>query len=118
LGNKILVYISCCLAGRAYPLGDIPTELVARVQTDVLSFITSQCVATHSSHNRGKLTYPHMWTLLQFDSREFFNVLTLSFEDASIEPARKQQVVNILLQLMTENLGFTAMQVFLNVITV
>ena len=28
LGNKLLVYISCCLAGRAYPYGDIPKEKV------------------------------------------------------------------------------------------
>ncbi len=26
LGNKILVYVSCCLAGRAFPHGDIPKE--------------------------------------------------------------------------------------------
>jgi hypothetical protein len=25
LGNKLLVYISCCLTGRAFPRGDIPT---------------------------------------------------------------------------------------------
>ena len=28
LGNKLLVYISCCLAGRAYPYGDIDKEKV------------------------------------------------------------------------------------------
>lgn len=31
LGNKILVYISCCLAGRAFPHGDIPSERIAQV---------------------------------------------------------------------------------------
>ena len=31
LGNKILVYISCCLAGRAYPFGDINPKEVAQV---------------------------------------------------------------------------------------
>ncbi|KTF73814.1 hypothetical protein cypCar_00025298, partial [Cyprinus carpio] len=32
MGNKMLVYISCCLAGRAYPLGDIPEDLVPQVK--------------------------------------------------------------------------------------
>ena len=31
LGNKLLVYISCCLAGRAFPHGDIPKDRVAQV---------------------------------------------------------------------------------------
>ncbi len=31
LGNKILVYISCCLAGRAFPHGDIPADRIAQV---------------------------------------------------------------------------------------
>ncbi|XP_029462059.1 vacuolar protein sorting-associated protein 8 homolog isoform X3 [Rhinatrema bivittatum] len=32
MGNKLLVYISCCLAGRAYPLGNIPEDLVPLVK--------------------------------------------------------------------------------------
>uniref|UniRef100_H3CIS9 VPS8 subunit of CORVET complex n=1 Tax=Tetraodon nigroviridis TaxID=99883 RepID=H3CIS9_TETNG len=35
MGNKLLVYISCCLAGRAYPLGDIPEDLVVQVKHQV-----------------------------------------------------------------------------------
>ena len=27
LGNKLLVYVSCCLAGRAYPYGDIQVTI-------------------------------------------------------------------------------------------
>ncbi|XP_045567166.1 vacuolar protein sorting-associated protein 8 homolog isoform X3 [Salmo salar] len=36
MGNKLLVYISCSLAGRAYPLGDIPEDLVSQVKNQVL----------------------------------------------------------------------------------
>ncbi len=31
MGNKLLVYISCCLAGRAFPHGDIPGDRIAQV---------------------------------------------------------------------------------------
>lgn len=35
-GSEFLsVYCSCCLAGRAYPLGDIPDNLVAKVKEEV-----------------------------------------------------------------------------------
>jgi hypothetical protein len=41
LGNKLLVYISCCLAGRAYPLsGDIPAEDNQRVRHEVFKCLT------------------------------------------------------------------------------
>ena len=41
LGNKLLVYVSCCLAGRAYPMGDIPDELVPKVKDDIFHFLVT-----------------------------------------------------------------------------
>ena len=32
LGNKVLVYVSCCLAGRGYPQGDIEPEYTQQVR--------------------------------------------------------------------------------------
>lgn len=108
LGNKILVYISCCLAGRAYPLGDIAMESVAVVRTCVLHCLT----ALHSSLAAvDEPLYPHLWTLIQFDTREFFNVLSLAFADAGLTDAEKQGVVDILLRMMVDNSGFTQYQV-------
>ena len=34
LGNKILVYVSCCLAGRAYPYGEVPPDRKAKVNNN------------------------------------------------------------------------------------
>jgi len=41
LGNKLLVYVSCCLAGRAYPYGNISPNFVEKVQTNIFQLITS-----------------------------------------------------------------------------
>ena len=45
LGNKILVYVSCCLAGRAYPHGDIPSDRIAQAR-----FTKKKLVKTDSSN--------------------------------------------------------------------
>jgi len=108
LGNKILVYISCCLAGRAYPLGDIRRNSVARVRTDVLHCLTALHTASGAVNDP---IYPHLWTLIQFDTREFFNVLSLAFGDIGLTDAEKQGVVDILLRMMVDSSGFTHCQV-------
>ena len=65
LGNKLLVYISQCLAGRAYPLGDIPSDRVKQAKYDVYSTITLLSSRSGDSEN----SYPHLHTLLQFDTQ-------------------------------------------------
>ncbi|XP_045063331.1 vacuolar protein sorting-associated protein 8 homolog isoform X3 [Coregonus clupeaformis] len=74
MGNKLLVYISCSLAGRAYPLGDIPEDLVSQVKNQVFEFLTR----LHSAEaGQKEELYPYIRTLLHFDTREFLNVLAL-----------------------------------------
>ncbi|KAL1021743.1 hypothetical protein UPYG_G00017420 [Umbra pygmaea] len=74
MGNKLLVYISCCLAGRAYPLGDIPEDLVSQVKNQVFEFL----IRLHSAEvGQEEDLYPYIRTLLHFDTREFLNVLAL-----------------------------------------
>lgn len=111
---KIFTQHSCCLAGRAYPLGDIPEEMEADVKKNVFQCITRMkikagqsarfpfllsflefffllwCIASYSEIiHHGNFsnvtltpladdsTYPYLRTLLQFDTREFLNVLAL-----------------------------------------
>ena len=74
LGNKLLVYISCCLAGRAYPLGDIPEDQVSSVKLKVFDTLT--CLHSRASSD-DEHAYPFLRTLLAFDTREFLNVLAL-----------------------------------------
>ncbi|XP_006809857.1 vacuolar protein sorting-associated protein 8 homolog [Neolamprologus brichardi] len=74
MGNKLLVYISCCLAGRAYPLGDIPEDLVVQVKNQVFDFL----IRLHSADSSEEEdVFPFIRTLLHFDTREFLNVLAM-----------------------------------------
>ncbi|XP_071423017.1 vacuolar protein sorting-associated protein 8 homolog [Pithys albifrons albifrons] len=111
MGNKLLVYISCCLAGRAYPLGDIPEDLVPLVKNQVFEFL----IRLHSAEGPAEEeVYPYVRTLLHFDTREFLNVLALTFEDFKNDKQAveyQQRIVDILLKVMVENSDFTPSQV-------
>ena len=80
----MFTFHSCCLAGRAYPLGDIPEDLVSVVKLNVFESLTC-------SHTKNKSPdeqmYPYLRTLLSFDTREFLNVLALvSIQYHSLHP--------------------------------
>uniref|UniRef100_A0A3B3SQR4 VPS8 subunit of CORVET complex n=1 Tax=Paramormyrops kingsleyae TaxID=1676925 RepID=A0A3B3SQR4_9TELE len=111
MGNKLLVYISCCLAGRAYPLGDIPEDLLPLVKNQVFEFL----IRLHSAEvPEEEEVYPYIHTLLHFDTREFLNVLALTFEDFKNDKQAleyQQRIVDILLKVMVENSDFTPSQV-------
>ncbi|KAM8934115.1 vacuolar protein sorting-associated protein 8 homolog [Pelodytes ibericus] len=111
MGNKLLVYISSSLAGRAYPLGDIPEDLVPQVKNQVFDFL----IRLHSPEApHDEEVYPYIRTLLHFDTREFLNVLALTFEDFTNDKQaveHQQRIVDILLKVMVENSDFTPSQV-------
>ena len=102
LGNKLLVYISQCLAGRAYPYGDIPGDRVKQAKYDVFSTIT--LLSARNSDTEEERSHPHLHTLLMFDTQGFLNVLSIAFEEAEfsgeVGQCQKQRLVDILLQVM------------------
>lgn len=105
LGNKLLVYISCCLAGRAYPMGDIAEHLIVKVKDDIYHFLVTprhqgmraQLTSSPSTAD-DEDTYPYIRTFLLFDTREFLNVLTFAFEEPEFTLQRRQAIVDILLK--------------------
>uniref|UniRef100_A0A8C4UVW4 VPS8 subunit of CORVET complex n=1 Tax=Falco tinnunculus TaxID=100819 RepID=A0A8C4UVW4_FALTI len=107
----LLLFYSCCLAGRAYPLGDIPEDLVPLVKNQVFEFL----IRLHSTEGSvDEEVYPYVRTLLHFDTREFLNVLALTFEDFKNDKQAveyQQRIVDILLKVMVENSDFTPSQV-------
>ncbi|GAB6028320.1 Vacuolar protein sorting-associated protein 8 [Chamberlinius hualienensis] len=112
LGNKLLVYISCCLAGRAYPFGDICDEHRVMVKTEMFRCLTLL-------HSRGasddELPYPYLRIFLEFDTRELLNVLALAFEEPEFKKDaglfQRQRLVDILLQIMVNGDGYTPSQI-------
>ncbi|RDD46317.1 Vacuolar protein sorting-associated protein 8-like protein [Trichoplax sp. H2] len=106
IGYKLLVFISSCLAGRAYPVGRIDDDLAKIVKSQVFHFLILKTV---DDRNERK-SYPRFRTFLKFDSREFLNVLALAFEDEDfginesgfVAIDGRQLVIDILLEVMLE----------------
>lgn len=117
LGCKILVYLSCCLAGNQYPLGVIDKICAKEVKDDIFNSI----IIKRSEHASYSETYPHVRCLLMFDTREFLNVLSIAFEEKEFEPkseeeavgapSKRQKVVDVLLQVMVNDQSFSPAQV-------
>ncbi|KAG7488795.1 hypothetical protein MATL_G00038250 [Megalops atlanticus] len=111
VGNKILVYISCCLTGQAYPFGVLPDSMVQTVKTQVFTCLTS-VQAKDIEGSKGP--YPFIRTLLQYNTREFLNVLALAFEDVDQDQQAiefRQRIIDILLQVMLESTDFSPSQI-------
>ncbi|XP_015252374.1 PREDICTED: vacuolar protein sorting-associated protein 8 homolog [Cyprinodon variegatus] len=110
MGNKLLVYISCCLAGRAYPIGDIPEDLVVQVKNQVFEFL----IRLHSGDSSQKEeVFPFIHTLLHFDTREFLNVLAMVREQFGHSKAvhHQNRIFFFILKVMVDNPDFTPSQV-------
>lgn len=101
LGNNILVYISSCLSGRGYPLGQIPLENVQNVKHEVLRCLTS----VHSNRaSEQELSYPYLRALLEFDTTDTINVISIAFQEkefsGELGQSHRQRIINILLSIL------------------
>lgn len=88
VGNKLFVYISCCLAGAAYPCGELEPDVARRTKEAIVEYLTVS-VPPHS--RRGP--FYCLRTLLHFNAREFLNVLSLAFEDERFEPVEDSKKI-------------------------
>ena len=101
LGNKILVYISQCLAGRAYPHGEIAKDQRKQVKYDAYTILTTLHSKKLSQENEP--SYPYLRTLLKFDTQGVLNVISMAFEEPEFNSemgrCNKQRLVDILLKV-------------------
>ncbi|XP_050434277.1 vacuolar protein sorting-associated protein 8 homolog isoform X2 [Adelges cooleyi] len=101
LGNKILVYLSCCLLGIAYPYrGDVPSNLQDTARNHIVQFLCTQ----HSiKADDNEDIYPYLRTLLKFNTTEFLNVLSMAFSDQRFISQQKQRICCILSSLISNS---------------
>ncbi|XP_048511434.1 vacuolar protein sorting-associated protein 8 homolog isoform X2 [Athalia rosae] len=101
LGNAILVYASCCLAGRGFPRGDLADGLPQRAKADVLRALLSQHSSLASDVER---QYPYIRTLLKFDARGFLDVIAIAFQEPEFTSEmglrQRQRLIDILLNIV------------------
>ncbi|PAV62696.1 hypothetical protein WR25_20424 [Diploscapter pachys] len=99
-GNRLLLYLHCCLAGRAYPFGALSKELIASVPLETYRCMTSLHGKNGSSTS---IKYPYLRVLLHFDAQQFFHVI-FTCSDAELLQAdfRLQQLLEILGNLVCE----------------
>ncbi|XP_066595487.1 vacuolar protein sorting-associated protein 8 homolog isoform X2 [Prorops nasuta] len=101
LGNALLVYASCCLAGRGFPRDELPEGMAQRAKTDVLRALLSQhsSLATDSERQ-----YPYLRTLLRFDARGFLDVISIAFREPEFTSEmglrQRQRIIDILLNIV------------------
>jgi hypothetical protein len=108
LGYKLLVYVRCCASGLGYPSGKLPAEEQQLAKASMYEVLLAP---TNTHNHNDKEKYPHVHTLLHFDTREFLNVLALAFEEPDFDAAMsqsppppgiptRQEVVSVLLEVM------------------
>lgn len=101
LGNAILVYTSCCLAGRGFPKDELPEDMPQKAKADILRALLSQ----HSSlANDTERQYPYLRTLLQFDAKGFLDVIAIAFQEPEFTSEmglrHRQRLIDILLSIV------------------
>lgn len=108
LGNAILVYTSCCLAGRGFPKNELPEGIPQKAKADILRALLSQ----HSSlANDTERQYPYLRTLLQFDAKGFLDVIAIAFQEPEFTSEmglrHRQRLIDILLSIVMPNTPLT-----------
>lgn len=131
---KIYAFLSQALAGLSYPSKDpLPYADAVLARNSLYSFIFSGCtlvwpepggraVLTSDVEDAVEPSYPYLRLLLQFDAEAMLDALDLAFEESYLEddipgkPLTRQQIVNLLLDVMTAQRDFSPVdRTFLNI---
>ncbi|KAI9329341.1 Golgi CORVET complex core vacuolar protein 8-domain-containing protein [Obelidium mucronatum] len=96
-GYIVFVYLAYIFTGKSFPVGTLTRREALQAKSDLYNFLFS---TTHTSWPPGSSNsqpntdylralgcepYPYVRLLLQYDSKELFNLLALAFEDSSLD---------------------------------
>ncbi|CAF3578806.1 unnamed protein product [Rotaria sordida] len=111
IGNQALVFIQTTLVGEIYPFG-------GRLSSEMAHFGRNQIVDFLSYlHPRrtGGLLYNNLRALLHFNTRDFFNLLTMAFDNDEflndIDIIKRRAFCDILLRVMVDDVQFSSHQI-------
>ena len=88
LVNKILLYLACCMTGRDITYGDVPESLQKNAKIQAWKFLLFDQPNSGSYKDR----FPNSKLLLLQDTREFLNVLSITFGEPEFTSAEGQRV--------------------------
>ena len=126
-GNKLLVYMHCCLCGQSYPYGTLDDDQLSdKVRRETFDYLISKrnrMIDALLLSERKKLNsplgkyldelisvsewsignYPIIRIFLNFDILDFLNVISMTFNEPSFEAVigldKKQQLIDILIEI-------------------
>ncbi|CAF1690174.1 unnamed protein product, partial [Adineta ricciae] len=111
IGNQALVFIQTTLVGDIYPYG-------GRLSSDLANFGRNQIIDFLSYlHPRqtGGLLYTNLRTFLHFNTRDFFNLLTMAFDNEDflhdVHTSKRRAFCDILLRVMVDDVQFSSNQI-------
>jgi hypothetical protein len=111
IGNQALVFIQTTLVGDIYPFG-------GRLSSDLSFFGRNEIVDFLSYlHPRrtGGLLYTNLRILLHFNTRDFFNLLTMAFDNEEflqdVDTLKRRSFCDILLRVMVDDIQFSSNQI-------
>ncbi|KAJ3134878.1 Vacuolar protein sorting-associated protein 8 [Physocladia obscura] len=95
-GYIVYVYLAYILTGKAFPSGNLTRKDALQAKSDLYNFLFSAsysfwppsdtpAVSAENYRAIGCEPFPYVRLLIQHDAREFFGVLTVAFEDGSLE---------------------------------
>ncbi|XP_055328809.1 vacuolar protein sorting-associated protein 8 homolog isoform X2 [Paramacrobiotus metropolitanus] len=104
LGNKVIVYMSCCLNGLKYPSGIPNDDRTLQIAVEVFQTL----LARHTRQpDSDEPVFAHLRTLLDFNARETLNVFVMAFNQPYFNDAKglelQQQLVDRLQQVVVQS---------------
>lgn len=111
IGNQALVFIQTTLVGEIYPYGGrLPSDLALFGRNEIVDFLSY----LHPRRSGG-LLYSNLRTLLRFNTRDFFNLLTMAFDNEEflndIDTIKRRAFCDILLRVMVDDVQFSTNQI-------